>query len=221
MAFTCNFWSRSLLKLFFLIFRFIPWFCCFYFSVCFVWRECWVFVSWMMIEWFFCLFHIDFAREKILGMKLGIVYVCVLGVNVLLLCSVVVAVKGLVLCNACYFFFLLSVILVCCLFTFLLNSSSSFVCLLLLRRLDQVDDLFKKKSGSYQDVALLLDSIPSFVTFPSVWWNWFGLVFVGLLVYLSFFHFRFPFTFPFAYYSSLVLFPSCFILSLLSIESLN
>lgn len=104
MAFTCNFWSRSLLKLFFLIFRFIPWFCCFYFSVCFVWRECWVFVSWMMIEWFFCLFHIDFAREKILGMKLGIVYACVLGVNVLLLCSVVVAVKGLVLCNACYFF---------------------------------------------------------------------------------------------------------------------
>lgn len=78
-------------------------------------------------------------------MKLGIVYVCVLGVNVLLLCSVVVAVKGLVLCNACYFFFLLSVILVCCLFTFLLYSSSSFVCLLLLRRLDQVDDLFKKK----------------------------------------------------------------------------
>lgn len=78
-------------------------------------------------------------------MKLGIVYVCVLGVNVLLLCSVVVAVKGLVLCNACYFSFLFSVILVCCLFTFLLYSSSSFVYLLLLRRLDQVDDLFKKK----------------------------------------------------------------------------
>lgn len=90
---------------------------------------------------------------------------CVLGVNVLLLCSVVVAVKGLVLfINALLFccFFSLSTILVC-LLVFLSCFSSPFVCLLLLRRLDQVDDLFLKKSrGVYQDVVLLLDSLPSF-----------------------------------------------------------
>lgn len=101
--FNLSFYSMILLFLFQCLFC-VTW----VLGVCFV-NDDWV---------IFFLFHIDFAREKILGMKLGIVYVCVLGVNVLLLCSVVVAVKGLVLCNACYFFFLLSVILVCCLFTF-------------------------------------------------------------------------------------------------------
>lgn len=53
-----------------------------------------------------------------------------------------------------------------CLFTCYVSFSSPFVCLLLLRRLDQVDDFnFKKNRGVYQDVILLLDSLPSFA-FP-------------------------------------------------------
>lgn len=100
----------------------------------------------------FIAFYVDFEQGKILSGKYVtllclfvclFVCVCVLGVNVLLLRSVVVAVKGLVLCNALLYSFLYSSFIrrfLLALFVCLLLTSFSFVCLLLLRRLDQVDD---------------------------------------------------------------------------------
>lgn len=149
MAFTCNFWSRSLLKLFF-IFRFIPWFffvffvCVACFSVCIVV----VVVTWMMMVRLF------FFRWKLGWVCLGIVvlvyrnFICLrLRVCECTLCECFVALLSSSSCEGssivyvmlCYFFFFQRFLFVC-LFTSYVFFSSPFVCLLLLRRLDQVDD---------------------------------------------------------------------------------
>lgn len=145
MAFTCNFWSRSLLKLFF-IFRFIPWFffvffvCVACFSVCIVV----VVVTWMMlVGWFWrgggSLGIVVLVYRNFMCLRLRVCECTLCECFVALLSSSSCEGSSIVYVMLCYFFFFQRFLFVC-LFTSYVFFSSPFVCLLLLRRLDQVDD---------------------------------------------------------------------------------